>query len=163
MKLFVGAEIRFFEWDTDHYNIHRALVRDWNLANLRVDLSWYDTSAHNLANVYSKEERGDDPTGDDYWSHAFLSRNSLYHSRPFTNPTPSGGDVVWYFRYDGTAEEHINHLAVVRNVGGGDPPQIGIFYINSSGTRTPASNVEAFSEISFPTTDDYWARRVLLV
>lgn len=164
MKLQVGAEIRFYKWNVDHHDLFRALVRDWNIANHRVDLSYQDGTAKNQAIVKNYEEfGGDDLDENDYWQHAYRVSPALQPSRPFTSPSsPTAGQVVWYFRYVSGDAEHHNHLAVIRNVGAGDPPTLALFYINDSGVRTPVSNITPYGDVTFPSTDDYWARRVLL-
>lgn len=167
-RIEVGTEIRFFQWDTDHHNVFRALVRDWTgnkTAHPTVDLSFYDGTPTNLPNIRNEEffATQGDLDGENYWKHAFRVRGPG-DSRPFSNaPDPDVGDVVWYFRYDATADEHFDHPAIVRSVGGGAPPHnVSLFYIvTATGARQNVNAVAPFAGETFPTTNDYWAKRTI--
>ncbi len=165
-RIEVGSEIRFFKWDTDHHDAFRALVRDWTGnqdGHPDVDVSYYDGTPTNQNAVPNEEDfpTQGDLDEEDYWKHAFHVDKVAGDSKPYVNPRPDVGDVVWYFRYDGTIEEHITHPAIVRNVSAGSTPPIALFYITDAGSRQNANAITAFLDITFPTTDDYWARRRL--
>lgn len=164
----IGTEVRFFRWQATEHVVYRALVRSWTgdpEGHPRINLSYFRAgSPRNQNNVENEEfwDRRPLLDGNDYWKHAFRVTTAS-ESKPYVNPAQDPGDVVWYFRYDASINEHYTHPAIVRAYEGPGPQgNVDLFYITDEGLRQNVNGVPAFLTRTFPATTDYWAMRRLL-
>lgn len=162
-------EVIFHWWNGSSHDKHNALVRSVDGgdddSHPPIDLTWmHPTNFGTNVNAVDNVEAFADATAreeNDYWR-GRMSRQGTENSLPFVSFRPEQGDIVWFIRYDATENEEEYFKALVKEVVGPAPhPRLDLTYVNKAGSRVNANGVIAVNNVTFPTSDDYWGKRIL--